>query len=72
MFLTEDLDCDKELDDIVRTYNTYMDGTMSYTSQDGWYKLFINKVLITEGDVYDITTRVKQINRENGLDHLGV
>jgi len=34
---------------------------------DTWLKLYINDKFITEGDIFDITDRVWQIIRENGL-----
>ena len=61
-----------ELKDQVGIYNKYMDQTMRVGEIDpDYYVLIINGNEITKGDAYDLLTRVKGINRENGLNHLG-
>jgi hypothetical protein len=55
----------------VNFYNEYMDQKMEYMETDPhFYVLLIGGVKITEGDIVDITERVKAINRENGLNWL--
>jgi hypothetical protein len=55
----------------VDRYNEYMDQKMEYMEIDpDFYVLLIDGVEITEGDIVDITERVKAINRENGLNWL--
>ena len=76
VFNTEVLDAE------VAIYNQYMaktgadgkfiKGQMTYkTLNVGWYELEIEGQALMEGDLYDMTERVKSINRENGLNHLG-
>jgi len=75
--LTEDYNEDEIIEDEhdlkeeVDRYNKYMKSEMTYQGIDGWYTLFVNGMTITNDDIYSILERVKQINRENGLTHLG-
>lgn len=67
-----DEDDTTELNELVEHYNEHMSSsTMEWLELDqNFYGLLIDGASITEGDLNDLITRIKDINRENGLNHL--
>lgn len=58
-----------KLKEQVDLYNKYMDNNMEFMEIDpDYYALLIDGQEITQGDAYDIFERVRDINRENGLN----
>lgn len=60
---------ERTFDEPLNKYNQNSENVMNVNHLfEDWFALFINNLVITEGDEEAITERIKQINRENGYN----
>ena len=70
VFVVDVMNDTTDLEVLIETFNdANMSGdTITYIGKDGYYTLYINKTELTSGDLTDLETRMKGINREHGFD----